>query len=53
MREASKALEKRTSKNIFSIKFSKKNDKRASTNKSKIKKMSAQSKNKDDHIIEV
>ena len=53
MREASKVLEKRTSKNIFCIKFGKKNDKRSSLNKSKIKKMSAQSKNKDGYNIEV
>ena len=53
MREASPMLEKRTSKNIFCIKFGKKNDKRSSLNKSKIKKMSAQSKNKDGYNIEV
>ena len=53
MREASPTLEKRTSKNIFCIKFGKKNDKRSSLNKSKIKKMSAQSKNKDGYNIEV
>ena len=53
MREASPALERRTSKNIFCIKFGKKNDRRASLNKSKIKKMSAQSKNKDGYNIEV
>ena len=53
MREASSTLEKRTSKNIFCIKFGKKNDKRSSLNKSKIKKMSAQSKNKDGYNIEV
>ena len=53
MREASPSLEKRTSKNIFCIKFGKKNDKRSSLNKSKIKKMSAQSKNKDGYNIEV
>jgi len=53
MREASPVLEKRTSKNIFCIKFGKKNDKRSSLNKSKIKKMSAQSKNKDGYNIEV
>ena len=53
MREASPTLEKRTSKNIFCIKFGKKNDKKSSLNKSKIKKMSAQSKNKDGYNIEV
>ncbi len=39
MREASKALEKRTSKNIFSIKFGKKKDVKRSKNNSKINKM--------------
>ena len=53
MREASPVLEKRTSKSIFCIRFGKKNDRRASLNKSKIKKMSAQSKNKDGYNIEV
>ena len=53
MREASPVLEKRTSKNIFCIRFGKKNDRRASLNKSKIKKMSAQSRNKDGYNIEV
>ena len=55
MREASKALEKRTSKNIFCIKFGKKNNNKSrhNMNKSKIKKMSAQSKNKDGYNIEV
>ena len=53
MREANPVLEKRTSKNIFCIKFGKKNDKRGSLNKSKIKKISAQSKNKDGYNIEV
>lgn len=53
VREASPTLERRTSKNIFSIKFGKKNDKKSSNNKSKIKKISVQSKNKDGYNIEV